>query len=168
MNSFEKECERFEINEDEKKIEILRLFLDKSCIDWYSSMIIKLTLNSEWQNWKGKFCETYANKGWTPVTYAIAFKYKNGSLLEYAIKKERLLLEIRKSINKGTLIDLIAAGLPNFVLNRIDREELKETEDLFNELNKCEHLINKKRYEQKIYTDPEEKNKTEKKTMQEM
>jgi len=59
---FKKKCERFEITEDERKIEIFRLFLDKSCLDWYSSMLIKLTLDSEWINWRNKFCETYATK----------------------------------------------------------------------------------------------------------
>lgn len=33
METFEKECTRFEIVKDEVKIEILRLFLDKSCVD---------------------------------------------------------------------------------------------------------------------------------------
>lgn len=48
IDIFEKECIRFDVKTDEQKIEILRLFMDKSCADWYSSMIIKLTVNSEW------------------------------------------------------------------------------------------------------------------------
>jgi len=36
-----------------------------------------------------------------------------GSLVDYAVKKERLVLEIRKTIDLGTLIDIIAVGLPN-------------------------------------------------------
>jgi len=106
-------------------------------------MIIKLTINSEWSIWKTKFCETFANKGWNPVTYALIFKYKEGSLLEYAIKKEKLLLDMRKSIDTGTLVDLIAAGLPEFILNKIDRETIKDTVDLFNEVSKYEHMVNK-------------------------
>lgn len=146
IDTFEKECTRFEVTSDEKKIEILRLFMDRSCVDWYSSMIIKLTINSEWQTWKIKFCETFANKGWNPVTYALAYKYKDGSLLDFAIKKEKLLLDIRRSMDKGTLIDLIAAGLPEFILNRVDRETLKDTVDLFNEVSKYEHMVNKKKF----------------------
>ncbi|CAB3260716.1 unnamed protein product [Arctia plantaginis] len=34
---FENECKRFEIEEDTTKIEILRLFLDKTCADWHSA-----------------------------------------------------------------------------------------------------------------------------------
>ncbi|KAJ8685028.1 hypothetical protein QAD02_020821 [Eretmocerus hayati] len=144
IDMFEKECERFEITVDSEKIEILRLHLEKTCLEWYSSMLIKLTLHSGWNTWKEKFWETYANKGWSPISYALMFRYKNGSSLDYAIRKEKLLLEIRKSIDTGTLIDIIATGLPNFVLNRIDRGSLEKMEDLFNELGNLEHLVNKK------------------------
>jgi len=145
MEIFEKECLRFNIITDEKKIETLRLFMDKSATDWYSSMIMKLSLNSEWSIWKQKFCETFANKGWSPVIYALSFKYKEGSLLDYAIRKEKLLLDMRNSIDSGTLIDLIAAGLPHVIINKIDRETLKDTTDLYNEISKYEHIINKKK-----------------------
>lgn len=144
IDIFEKECMRFDVTTDEKKIEILRLFMDKSCVDWYSSMIIKLTMNSEWSTWKNKFCESFANKGWNPVTYALLFKYKDGSLLDYAMRKEKLLLDMRRTIDTGTLVDLVAAGLPEFILNKIDREGLKDTVDLFNEVSKYEHMVNKK------------------------
>lgn len=152
MNNFEAECMRFEITEDVKKIEIFKLFLSDSCMDWYSSMLIKHTINSEWKTWRKLFCETYADKGWTPVRYAMLFKYRQGTLLDYALRKERLLLEINKSMDKTTLIDLIVIGLPNFIADKIDRHCLKETEDLFNNLRGLEHLIktNKKIPDKKI------------------
>ncbi|KAF2898201.1 hypothetical protein ILUMI_07976 [Ignelater luminosus] len=87
------------------------------------------------------FCETYADKSWTPVRYAILFKYIAGSLLEYALKIERLLLEMNRLINKITLINLIAAGLPNFVSDKIDRKNLNQSEDLFNERRILERLM---------------------------
>lgn len=141
MEIFESECLRLKIDQDINKIEILRLFLEGSCIDWYSSMLIKHTINSDWEQWKKIFCETYADKGWTPVRYAIEYKYVNGYLLEYALKKERMLLEVNKSLDKKILIDLIAVGLPNFICDRIDRNKLTETNDLFNELRGLEHLV---------------------------
>lgn len=144
MEIFEAECARQEIEEDTQKIEALRLFLDESCLDWYSSMLIKHTVNSEWQVWKSNFCRTYADKGWSPVRYAILFKYRQGSLLEYAVKEERLLLEVTRSIDKTTMIDLIATGLPNFIADKIDRDNLRETEDLFNKVRGLEHLVIKK------------------------
>lgn len=111
-------------------------------------MLMKLTVESEWNTWEENFCETFANRGWTPVRYALAFKYQAGSLLEYALKKEKLLLEVRKSIDTGTLIDLIAFGLPNFVADKIDKETLQQTADLYNEIGKLEHLVGKNKYEQ--------------------
>ena len=49
METFEKECIRFNVTTDETKLEILRLFLEKSCLNWYSSMATKVTTNSEWK-----------------------------------------------------------------------------------------------------------------------
>lgn len=146
MEVFEKECTRFGIENDEEKIEIFRLFLEKTCTAWYSSMMIKSGLQSEWSDWKSNFLQTFANKGWTTSKYALSFKYQSGSLLEYAIKKEKLLLEIRKTIDQGTLIDIVAAGLPDFITDRINKEEIVYTKDLFNELGKLEHLVTKKKF----------------------
>ncbi|KAF0744915.1 pickpocket protein 28-like isoform X1 [Aphis craccivora] len=111
MEVFEKECDRLDIKQDVQKIEIFRLFQENSCLNWYSSMLIKFTLNS---------------------------KYKTGLLLDYALKKERLLLEIRKSIDTSTLVDLIAVGLPNFVSDKINREELENTTTNHNTKDKFE------------------------------
>ena len=144
MVVFEAECTRIGIDEDIQKIQVFRLFLDDSCQDWYNSMLIKHTIDSEWCIWKRKFCETYVDKSWTRIRYAFLFKYRQGSLLEYALKKERLLLEINKSIDNPTLINLIVIGLPNFIADQIDRNKLKETEDLFNSIRGSEYLINKK------------------------
>lgn len=52
---------------------------------------------------------------------------------------------MRNSIDQGTLIDIIAAGLPNFITDRINKEEVLETKDLFNEIGKLEHLSNRKK-----------------------
>ncbi|KAF9405430.1 hypothetical protein HW555_013826 [Spodoptera exigua] len=43
-------------------------------------------LDEKWCYWKNKFCETYVDKGWSPI--------RQGTLHEYALKKERLLLEL--------------------------------------------------------------------------
>ena len=146
---FENECTRLTIEKDEEKIENLRLFLEGSCLDWYSSMLIKFTLKSVWKEWKKSFCDTYADKGWTPVKYAFSFKYINGALLDYALKKERLLLEINKNMEKKVLVDIIATGLPDFITDKINRTEIESTEDFFNELRSLEHLTKKKFFEKK-------------------
>lgn len=168
IGDFNKECERFQIVEDRKKIEILKLFLENSSIDWYSCMLMKLTVESEWNEWERNFCETFANKGWSPIRYALAFKYQAGSLLEYALKKEKLLLQVRKSIDTGTLVDLIAYGLPNYVADKINRETLEKTEDLYREIGKLEHLVEKGKYNKvtNIYSDTKSTKIEEKKTCQ--
>ncbi|XP_043264018.1 uncharacterized protein LOC122404160 [Colletes gigas] len=165
LDTFEKECNRLGIQKDEEKIEIFRLFLEGSCLDWYSSMLIKHSLASQWETWKDNFCETYADKGWSPVKYAILYRYINGSLLDYALKKERILLEMNKSIDKCTLIDLIAVGLPDFIMDKIDRKKLKDTEDLFNGLRSLEHMAKKKNTEIRTmnkYTKEDPKKKQQK------
>ena len=97
------------------------------------------------------------------ISYAINFKYQAGSLLDWTIKKEILLLEIRESIDIGILIDLIASGLINFVADRINKESLKRTEDLHSEIGKLEHLVNKRNFEnKKSIKNYEEKEKPEK------
>ena len=124
-------------------------------------MTLRLSIESEWPDWKKNFCTTYANKGWSSSRYALAFKYQTGSLLEYAVKKEKLMLDVRKTIDQGTLIDIIATGLPTFIMDRINREEILETHDLFNEIGKLEHLVRNKTMKQKIdaTTYPEKKHK---------
>lgn len=144
IEDFEKVCERFNITKDETKIDILRLFLEKSCLDWYRSMMIKLTVHSEWNEWKDKFLEIFKNRGWDIVTSALTFRYKEGLLIDYAIKKERLILDVNKSIDPKTMIDLIATGLPGFILNKLNRDELDSSTDLFNEIRKYEGMMYKK------------------------
>ncbi|KAL3279589.1 hypothetical protein HHI36_017095 [Cryptolaemus montrouzieri] len=90
------------------------------------------------------------------------YKYLSGSLLEYSIKKEKLLLQIRKTIDNDTLIDLIAMGLPNEIIEKIDREKLQRPKDLHNEIGKLEYLATKKNKDTKktkLSTD-NKKNKT--------
>ncbi|XP_012261099.2 uncharacterized protein LOC105688991 [Athalia rosae] len=146
METFEKECTRLDITEDEQKIEVLRLFLDKSCADWHSATLTRLSTEAQWGEWKNRFLETFADKGWNTVTYALAFKYKEGSLIDYAIKKEKLLLDMNKDIDSVTLTALIATGLPEFILNRIDRESCTDSTTLFTEIRKYENLANRKTF----------------------
>ena len=47
LDTFESECARLQIDTDLEKIEILKLLLEDSCTDWYTSMIIKHTIDSD-------------------------------------------------------------------------------------------------------------------------
>lgn len=107
-------------------------------------MLIRNTLTSQWEIWKENFCDTYTNKSWSQIRHAILYKYINGSLLDYALKKEKILLEMNKAIDNSTPIDLIAVGLPEFITDKINRKNLNTLKDLYTELESLEHLIKKK------------------------
>lgn len=143
LQTFETECHRFEIYEDSTKIEILRLYLDKSCLDWHSATITTLTIEAPWSEWRDKFLETFADKGWNAGIYAISYRFKEGSLMEYAMRKEKLLLDMDDVITTRTLVMLIAAGLPEYVRNKIDKEKCENTTELLHEIRKCENLVHK-------------------------
>lgn len=149
LETFEKECSRFEINEENTKIEILRLFLDKSCSDWHSATFTILTMEAGWSAWKERFQESFADKGWSTGMYAISYRYKEGSLIEYAMRKEKLLLDMDNNITSKTLVLLIAAGLPEFVRNKIDKENCENSTELLHEIRKCENLMNKNSFTKK-------------------
>uniref|UniRef100_A0ABD2X8K2 Retrotransposon gag domain-containing protein n=1 Tax=Trichogramma kaykai TaxID=54128 RepID=A0ABD2X8K2_9HYME len=143
LQMYEKECDRLNIDKDAEKIEALRLLLDDSAKDWFGSMLIKYTLNSEWSVWKENFLQSFADKGWPSVTYALNYKYFKGSILEYALKKEHLLLESNNKMDQRTLVDLIASGIPTHIRNRIDRQDTTTPTALFSELRKFENIENK-------------------------
>lgn len=75
---------------------------------------------------------------------------------------------MNKNMDTETLIALIAVGLPEFIINKIDKDEIEDSTDLFNEIRKHENLasknLSKKREDRSKY----KKNNIEKKVMQNM
>lgn len=136
MNFFERECIRNQVNEDEKKIQVLRLFVEDNAKEWYSANMAKLTLDSEWEDWKRSFIETYADKSWKFVHYAYSYKWINGSWLDYALKKENLLLETEPRMSVCSRINHIVIGLPIYIQDKLDKEEISTTEKLMNQLRR--------------------------------
>ncbi|XP_046836084.1 uncharacterized protein LOC124431814 [Vespa crabro] len=151
LETFERECQRFEIKEDNTKIEILRLFLDRACLDWHSATLTALTIEADWNEWKQRFLKSFADKGWSTGIYSISYRYKEGSLMEYAMRKEKLLLDMDNNIGTKTLIMLIAAGLPEFIRDKIDRENCQNSTELLQEIKKCENLVNKNSFTKKKF-----------------
>ncbi|KAK0073942.1 hypothetical protein PV326_012913 [Microctonus aethiopoides] len=144
MEDFEQECERLGVTTDEKKIEVLRMFVDKTCIDWYNSTKIQLDIEAEWETWKTEFSDIFAQNGWSPITYGLRFRYKEGSLMGYAMKKQQFLLNINRKIDATTMAYEIANGLPDFILNKIDLQKIHIAKDLLMEMRKYEHMVEKK------------------------
>lgn len=158
LQNFESECTRFDLNDDTEKISALRLFLNDSENDWYEAMLIKHSLNSLWKIWQESFLHTFADKSWSSVVYALSFKHLNGSLLEYALKKQRLLLEYNSDIDTRTLTDLIVAGLPTYITSKLDRQEVINPTLLFSALRMHE---NQNKNLQKHFTEKKSSSKSE-------
>lgn len=114
----------------------MRLFLEQNASEWYSSTLCKLTLLGKWEDWRDSFLQTYGDKSWRSVHYAYTFKFINGSLLDYALKKERLLLETEPHMSNISRINHIVVGLPLHIQDRINKEEINTTEQLMNQLRR--------------------------------
>jgi len=89
---------------------------------------------SKWSEWSTSFLLVYADKSWSNVRFAYNFKYINGSLIDYALKKERLLLDIESSISNISRIHLIVIGLPLNIQDKLDKEEITNTDILMNRI----------------------------------
>lgn len=136
LDTYEKECIRHEITTDENKIQVLRLFLEKNVTEWYASTLCKLTIQGKWTDWRNSFLQTYSDKSWRSVYFAYNFKYRSGSLLDYALKKERLLLETEPLMSDTSRINHVVVGLPFNIQDRLDKEEIITTEQLMNQLRR--------------------------------
>lgn len=127
----------------------VRLFLDRACLGWHSTTLTALTMEASWNEWKQKFLKSFADKGWNTSIYATSYRHKEGSLMEYAMKKEKLLLDMDNNIGTKTLIMFIAAGLPEFIRDKIDREKCQNSTVLLQEIKKCENLVGKNNLKKK-------------------
>ena len=73
------------------------------------------------------------------------YKYINGSLIDYALKKERLLLEIENSMSNMSRINLIVMGLPLNIQDKLDKEEITNTDLLMNRIRMYDTGYNKQK-----------------------
>ena len=140
MKTFELECTRNEITEDRVKIKCLKIFVADRANDWFQATKIKTPMDN-WSPWKESFTKVFAEKGWSKIRYAHNFKYLNGSLIEYALKKLRLVLETDADLPENSRMNLIVLGLPIFIQDRLDREELPDTDTLINKLGQFESSV---------------------------
>ena len=139
LEDFETECSRFRITSDEIKVRSLKYFMLDASDDWYKANISQLPMN-DFGEWRSSFIKVFAEKGWSRVEYALAYKYITGPLADYAIKKLRLLLEVERHMTVESRINLIVFGLPSEVRKLVDREKIDGVESLINQLTKFESL----------------------------
>ncbi|KAK9873632.1 hypothetical protein WA026_023417 [Henosepilachna vigintioctopunctata] len=143
INIFEKECDRLRVDLDVSKIQILRLFLEENAVEWYKATLSKFSINGTWNQWSQHFLDTYAGKNWSQVFYAFNYRYISGSLLDYALKKERLLLETDAKMTENTRINLIVCGLPSYVYNKFNIKEVSSSVKLMNILGTYNNISKK-------------------------
>ena len=115
LRHYEKECFKLGFS-DNDKIKVLRYRLVDSAAE--------------------SFLRVFVEKGWSSVCYAIHFKWLAGRLVDYGLKKEHLLLGVKTEMTMMSRINLIVAGLPNNIREKLDREHIDSTDTLFNELRK--------------------------------
>jgi hypothetical protein len=145
---YETECEKYGIRNDEKKIKNLRKYLKKAASEWYQTNLLK-DEEYNWEDWKAAFLKAFSNKGWSAVRYAYNFRYISGSFVEYAIKKERLILEVRRKTPEEIRINLIVIGLPIYIQDKIDKEAVRSTNDLIELLGQYEDQIKRKQIQER-------------------
>jgi len=142
LERFENECRRHKVNSATNMIEILRFFVSGSPKDWYEVNLIKIGLFN-WFEWKKSFLTVFIDKGWSKIRVAYNYKYLGGSLIDYALAKEGLCLEVEKNATVMSRINMIAVGLPLEIQNQLDREEITTIEKLFIELRKFDDYFSK-------------------------
>ncbi|XP_074026745.1 uncharacterized protein [Leptinotarsa decemlineata] len=159
MDLFISECTRLNCKE-ENYAETLRFFLEGPALDWFQSFLKINKITRPWEYWKNSFIDTFAVIGWPEIKYAYEFRYLNGSLLEYALKKRNLLLDTDSKISENTQINLIVLGLPVKIQFHINRKDLNTIDNLMSLINQLEGLKEK---ETKIKTKIPQEIKSEKK-----
>lgn len=135
LDGFEKECKRYKVIEDAKRIETLKIFLEGAALEWYSANLVKLPL-SEWEPWRNSFLTVYERKDWANIRKAFSFKYLGGSYVDYVVKKERFLLDADRAMEEKFRIYEIVYGLPIEVQEKLDRQKIQNFDDLVGALKK--------------------------------
>lgn len=146
LSDFEQECSRCGVSDSVAKVKCLRRFLDGPAEQWHQATAKKFK-ETEFNEWAKSFKTVFADRGWSNVLYAYGFKHMSGSLVEYALKKEGMLLDIERDMSMTSRICHIIAGLPRNVVEKIDRESINSTDELINELRRFESSGNARRDE---------------------
>jgi len=142
---FERECKRFKI-EEPRFAEILKLFLEGPAMDWFLAGLKSHGLDLPWELWKESFLETFSERGWAEISYAYNFRYINGPLLDYALRKRNLLLDTDLDLSEKSQTNFIVLGLPLHVRSRINKKDINSMNGLMSTIRQLEHLvINKER-----------------------
>ncbi|XP_025831298.1 uncharacterized protein LOC112904720 [Agrilus planipennis] len=147
LHRFEEECNRNQIITDSLKIQALNFYLIGPAKDWYDTIIRKIGLFASWTSWKDSFLNVFVDKGWSIVKKAFNFKFLGGSLVDYALAKEKLCLDVEPNGSEISRINLIVVGLPSEAQEKLDRELITSLDELYTELRKLEGTFQRKKTE---------------------
>jgi len=106
--------------------------------DWFSVQQAKIGLEADWPVWKEAMLSTFKDTSYNNICYAINFKYLKGSILEYCVKKEKILLEVQRGFTPSLILDMIIAGLPEKVQKSMNPSSINSIEKLHNKIKKFE------------------------------
>lgn len=134
---FEKESKRFGLK-GLKQIEVLKSCFDPSMNDWFAVQQRKFPESAGWSDWKEKLISTFGDNSWSSIRYAFLYSYVGGSLINFAVKKEKMLLELDRDLSAQTILDLVIVGLPIKIQNSLNKSAVKDIEALHQKLKKYE------------------------------
>lgn len=163
LRSFNAECNRLAIPEN-RRAEAMRLFLEKTPLDWFNGQWSLRSLDS-WKDWSENFLESFADKGWHEITYALDYKYLSGSVSDYVIKKYCLLVDALPDMNEKMRTAVVVAGMPIELSSKIDRSFVDSQGKLLSEITKWEIKAGRERKNNssKVYDNENEKGRRDEK-----
>jgi len=141
LKQFESECLRLGVPQN-RYTETFRLFLESnSALDWFAIQLDSLGLDAQWSVWRAQFVEDFSPKGWSGIISAYSYRYIGGSLIDFALKKFRLLIDADSELTESSRINLVVLGLPENVRNKLDKRNVISQSDFISELQSLEYLV---------------------------
>lgn len=134
---FEKELSRFNLT-GRRQIEVLKSCLDPSLNNWFIVTHKNLPVDAEWVQWRQELVSNFGDFSFRPICSAIGFKYLGGSLVDYAINKEKMLIESNRGYSRSVILDLIVYGLPSHIIKSLNKNNITNLQLLKEKLKKYE------------------------------
>ena len=134
---FEKESQRFNLV-GRRQIEVFKSCLDQSLSNWFIVTQQNLAVDAQWNQWRAEMVSTFGDHSFKPVCSAIGFRYLGGSLIDYIVNKEKMLIEANRELPKKVLLDLIVYGLPAHIIRSLNRNTVTSISILKDKLKKHE------------------------------
>lgn len=134
---FDKECARFNLS-GAKQIEVFKSCLEPSMSDWFCNCQFKFGIDASWSVWRADLIATFGDRTFNPIRYAYTFKFIGGSYIDYAVKKEKMLRDLDKTLPECFMLNLIVIGLPLHVQGALNRDVVSSIRLLHAKLKKYE------------------------------